>query len=252
MAPIVYEIVASAEFGFVPSNLVMGHAIGRKQIVKLVSCRGSFLCEEVGEGRFEVEVPGRGDESVEVVLDTSIAANLVLIDSDMPFCQCEITMTGEILEEEIPEEKGGAVVEQWQYDDKSDDKNVIPQPPSSTLPEESSIVIDAFVHAILFDQVEVIEKRLTTWGKQSSEIIRKNVNRPDMDGRRPLIVAAEKDRLNILQKLLRAGADPRTVCPISYRTPLHIAAHWGKVTVLLALLDDPLGLTTLNVGDDSL
>ena len=92
------------------------------------------------------------------------------------------------------EPTGGAVVEQWQYDFKRDDKNVIPQPPSSQLPEESSIVIDAFVHAIVFNQEEVIEKRLTTWGKQSAEILKKNVNRPDMDGRRPLIVAAEKVR----------------------------------------------------------
>jgi hypothetical protein len=145
----------------------------------------------------------------------------------------------------------------WEYkSDQTTNDNIVPQPPSSSSKPphvESPIVIDAFVHAILFNQESVVETRLKTWRMQGLDILKTNVNRPDMDSKTPLLVAAEKGRLNILVSLLKAGADPTQICPITYRTPLHVASHWGQPSIVLTLLDPTLstGPSTLNSLDDS-
>ena len=103
MDPLVYNIEATDTLGFVPSSLVIGHSSTRKQKLVIRSSRGPFLCEEVGEGRFEVDVD---DDEVEIELDTLGAANLTLIDSMLPFCQLTIELTGERIEEVRGDERG--------------------------------------------------------------------------------------------------------------------------------------------------
>ena len=68
-----------------------------------------------------------------------------------------------------------------------------------------------------------------------------------MDGNTPLLVAAAKGRLDILVSLLKSGASPTKICPITYRTPLHIASHWGQSSIVLTLLDYSLEQKFLHV-----